>query len=50
MQKELNLYPTTAIIGGTELAAYFKHANMSDAPSLLSWRVHYEMVLILFEE
>lgn len=44
MQKKLNLYPTMAIIGGTELAAYSKHANMPDAPSLLSWRVHFEMV------
>ena len=49
MQNRLNLYSTTTIISGTELAAYFGRASVPDGRSLLSWRI-LEIVLTAFKE
>jgi hypothetical protein len=49
MQNRLNLYPTTTIMSGTELAACLGRASMPDGSSLLSWRI-LEIVSMVFEE
>jgi hypothetical protein len=35
----MNHDPTTTIIGGIELAAYFSRASMPEGLNLLSWRI-----------
>jgi hypothetical protein len=46
----LNCYLIPTIIGGTELAAYFRCVSMPEGRSLLSWRIYHEIIFIVFEE
>ncbi len=43
-------YLILTIIGGTELAAYFRCASMPEGRSLLNWRIYHEIIFIVFEK
>ncbi len=45
----MNLCPTTTIVDGTELAAYFLRAGMPEGLSLLCWRINLKMLFIVYE-